>query len=266
MRSPNYNKCIDLAHDVSELYFLRGNARAELGDYSRAKEDYGLAIVNKDRPLLSREKQPAADPNQIFHWPLYYNRGNVRAELNDLKGALEDYKEAVRLSRQAQRREASLFFNRGNVNVLLHNFDDAEIDYQEAIVLGSAPAHFNRGNLHVMIGRFTQALRCYEESIEKGEDRPDLLYNRNGVEAILNRIGGSDFEIHSPRYEGFARLMTIEVSLRTAVSNMYTELFNFHGVEGNAGNAGNVSVSGLPGGKGYKGKDGFVVVLKGREY
>ncbi len=262
----NYNKCIDLAPDVSESYFLRGNAKAELGNYSGAKEDFDLAIVNKDRPFLNWEEHTVRDTNQFIHWPLYFNRGNVRAELNDLKGALEDYKEAVRLSPQTERREASLFFNRGNVNGLLHNFDDADSDYQEALDLGSAPALFNRGSLYVMIGRFTQALRCYEELIEKGEDRPELLYNRNGVEAILNRIGGSEYEILPPRYEGFARLMTIEISLRTAVSNIYTELFNFHGMEGNVGNAGNMAKGGLPGGKGYDGKDGFVVVLKGREY
>ena len=262
----NYTKCIDLAPDVSESYFLRGNAKAELGDFSGAKEDYDQAIVNKDRPFLNWKEQTPTDANQFIHWPLYFNRGNVRAKLNDLKGALEDYKEAVRMSTQTDLKDSSIFFNRGNVNGLLHNFEDADSDYEEAIKLGNTQALFNRGNLYVIIGRFTQALRCYDESIENGGDRPGLLFNRNGVEAILNRIGGSDFEIHSPRYEGFARLMTIEVSLRTAVRNMYTELFNFHGIVGNAGNAGNVSVSGLPGGKGYKGKDGFVVVLKGREY
>ena len=261
----NYDKCIDLAPDISEAYFLRGNAKAELGDYNAAKEDYDLAIENKDRPLLNWEGITSKVSNPFSLYRLYFNRGNVKAVLNDLKGAMKDYQEATRLVQEMDVADSLLSFNRGNVNALLHCFEQATSDYEEAIHIGYGEAYFNRGNLLVIMGRFKEALQCFDESIRKGTDRPDQIYNRNGVEAILKRVGGFDYEVHPPRFEGAERRMAIDVTLQAADSPKYTELFNFFGSIGNAGNAGIQGDSGLPGGKGYGGEDGFVVMLKGRE-
>ena len=258
-----YDKCIELAPRVSETYLLRGNAKAELGDYGGAKEDYDQAIRYKDRPFLNWERGMAMAANPSLLWSTYFNRGNVRAAADDLEGALEDYNEAVRLGRQSDSRDSSLYYNRGNVNALLHNFDDANRDYQEATDLGSDHARFNRGNLLVAIGGFEEALQCYHESIARGNGRSDLIYNCNRVEAIVNRVSGTDVEVRSPRYEGAERRMAIDVSLREADSSKYMELFNFYGI---VGNVGNVAGDGLQGGRGYKGKDGFVIVLQGRPF
>lgn len=258
-----YDRCIELAPLMSENYFLRGNAKAELGDYVGAKDDYDQAVRYKDRPLLNWEPNTAKAAKPSVLWSIYFSRGNVRAAVEDLEGALEDYNEAIRLGGQTDSRDSSLYFNRGNVNTLLHNFDDANRDYQEAISLGSFHALFNRGNLLVSIGCFDEALQCYDESIGAGNDRSDLIYNRSRADAILGRIGGNDVEVRSPRYEGAERRMAIDVSLRDADSNMHTELFNFYGIVGNTGNAGGC---GQRGGRGYEGKVGFVVVLQGRPF
>ena len=259
-----YDKFIELAPDVSVAYSLRGIAKAETGDYSSAKEDFDLAIRNQGRPFVKWEGTSTPSSVKPYYiWPLYFNRGNVKAELNDLKGALEDYNEAVRLCQQAGVRDSEVYFNRGNVNALLHNSEDGLDDYDNAKLLGNTNARYNKGNLLVTLGRFDEALQCYDESIEEGIDRSGLICNRNGVEAILNRIGGSGYVVDSPQYQGSMRRMTVEVSLRASDNNLYTDFFNFHGIVGNTGNAGE---DGLPSGKGYKGRSGFVVLVKGQEW
>lgn len=259
-----YDKFIDLAPDTCVAYSLRGNAKVESGDYSSGIADFDQAIRRRDRPFVEMEsgKSPST-ARPYYTWVLYFNRGNARAELNDLEGALEDYNEAGRLCLEAGVRNPSIYFNRGNVNALLHNSEDAINDYDNAILLGNRSARFNKGNLLVVLGRFDEALQCYDESIEEGNDRFGLICNRNGVEAILSRIGGSGYVVNLPQYQRSARRMTVEVSMRAHGNNMYTDFFNFHGMVGNTGNA---AEDGLPSGKGYDGKIGFVVLVKGQEW
>ena len=115
----------------------------------------------------------------------------------------------------------------------------------------------------VILGRFDEALQCYDGAIREGDDRSGVICNRNGVAAILNRIGGDGYVVSAPRYKDSTRRLIVEVSLRADPDNRYTEFFNFHGMKGNIGNAAGQH---LPGGKGYRGRAGFVVVVKGEEW
>lgn len=259
-----YDKCIELDGDWSEAYYQRGNAKAEIGDYRGAKEDYDLSLRLKGRLFKRWKELEAGDDLPAMLWPLYYNRGNVRAALDDFMGAREDYNEAIRLIHRCGRREPALFYNRANANVQLGSLDEADRDFQMAIDLNDDYALFNKGNLHVATGEFEEAIRCYEALSKKGNDRIDAMYNRTLTEEILKRIEGYDIKVYSPRYEGPQRLKTIEVELDATGVDGYKELFNFGGDAGNAGNAGNLVESGLPGGKGYMGQDGFVVILRGQ--
>ena len=259
-----YDKCIDLAPGFSPPYILRGNAKAETGDYLGAIEDLDLAIQNWDRSFAGGVgRNTSIFDKGILFWALYFNRGNAKAALNDFKGALEDYNEAVRLCQETGTEDSMVYYNRANANALLNNSEDAICDYDRAIHWGYSFARYNKGNLLVIQGRFDEALECYDGSIEEGGNRAGLICNRNGVEAILNRIGGSGYVVNSPKYQGSMRRMTVEISLRASGNNMYTDFFNFHGIFGNAGNAG---LDDLPNGTGYPGKSGFVVLVKGQEW
>ena len=260
----SYDRFVELAPDECLAYALRGNAKSEIGDYCSAREDYDLAILKNKRPLEDLEVDSSpVNATKYFNWPFYFNRGNVKAELNDLEGALEDYNETVRLCQKIGLRDPSIFLNRGNINAQLHLSEDAINDFDDAILFGSLAARFNKGNFLVFLGRFDEALQCYEESVGEGSDQSALICNRNGVEAILNRIGGSGYVIHPPQDQGAPGRRTVEVSLRASDNKMYRDFFNFHGNVGNAGNAGE---DGLPNGKGYRGNSGFVVLIKGQEW
>lgn len=256
----HYDKSIELAPEAVESYFLRGNAKAGLGDFAGAGKDYDLAVQLSTRPGIDGEGSEGWKTDHRTRWALYYNRGNVRAEMEDLEGALADYNEAVRLHQQTDPASAQLFYNRGNINALLLNSDAADHDFQEAIERGEKRALFNRGNLLTSIGRFEEALQCYEELVEKGKEKFGLEFNRLAVEGILRRIGGANFEVHPPRRDGAESRKAIDVTVCGAVGGTYMDFFNLYGSTGNDGNIGGRE---LPGGDGYAGQEGFVVILKG---
>ena len=261
----HYTKSIELApeDDIGFFYYVRGNAKAVEGDFRGARRDYDIGLRHEEKRAEDLARTSNAGANKQRMWQLYFNRGNVKAELEDLNGALEDYEEAIRLGTRSSEHEASCFLNRGNTNLSLGRFCEAIRDYDEAIRVGSPRARFNKGNVLVALGRFDEALQCYDEAY-RGEDRRyGVICNRNGVAAILNRLGGDGYVVDSPRYKDATKRLIIEVSLRADPENRYTEFFNFHGARGNDGNTGSVT---LPGGKGFGGKVGFVVVVKGEEW
>lgn len=259
-----YDRCIELDGDWSEAYYQRGNAKAEVGEFREAREDYDMSLQFKERLFeVWKEKEYGSDLPALL-WPIFYNRGNVRAASEDYIGAREDYDEAIRLMQRTNRRVSALYYNRGNAHVHLGSLDDADRDFREAIDLGNDYALYNRGNLHAASGDFEEAIQCYDELIWKGNDRIDPSYNRTLAEEILKRIDESDIRVHTPRYEGPEQSKTIEIEMEASGVDGYKEYFNFGGDAGNAGNAGNLAESGLPGGKGYMGEDGFVVILHGQ--
>ncbi len=261
----HYSKSIELAQedDIGYFYFVRGNARAADGDFRGARRDYDLGLRHEERLAEDLARTSNAGANRHRLWRLHFNRGNVRAELEELNGALEDYEEAISIGIRHRVEEASCFLNKGNTNLLLHRYCDAIRDYDEAIRAGSPYARFNKGNVLVVLGRFDEALECYDEAVPREEGRYGVICNRNGVAAILNRIGGDGYVVDSPRYKDASQRLIIEVSLRADPENRYTEFFNFHGAKGNDGNSGGLNVRG---GKGYGGKVGFVVVVKGEDW
>ncbi len=261
----HYDKSVELGpdEDLGYFYYVRGNAKAAAGDLSGARGDYDLGLCYEERIAEELARRADGQTNKHRLWQLHYNRGNVRAELQDLTGALDDYGEAIRIGMHESIRRASSFLNRGNVNLQLCKFSEALRNYDEAIEAGSPFAHFNRGNVLVTLGRFDEALQSYDEAIHGGDRRSGVICNRNGVTAILNRIGGDGYIVDAPRNRDSSRRMIIEVSLRADSDNRYTEFFNFHGAKGNDGNIGGVN---LPGGVGYAGNVGFVVVVKGEEW
>ncbi len=258
----HYDKSIELAPESGEAYFLRGNAKAGLSDYTGASRDYDVAVQLRTQRGIDGDGSEADETELSTRSAIYYNRGNVRAELGDLEGALADYNEAARWPRRSDLESAQLFYNRGNVNALLLNSDDADHDFQKAIGLGEKNALYNRGNLLTSTGRFEEALQCYEEQVEKGKDQFGLEFNRIAVEGILRRIGGASYEVHSPRRDGAKGWKAIDVTVYGAVGGTYKDFFNLYGNSGNTGNLGGI---GIPGGDGYAGKEGFVVILKGEK-
>ena len=61
---------------------------AELHKYSEALRDYDAAILRQDKPFHNIEMDQNLDIRvSPYLWIIYFNRGNVKAELNDAAGA-----------------------------------------------------------------------------------------------------------------------------------------------------------------------------------
>ena len=254
----SYSKCIDLKPQVSETYFLRGNAKAEMKNYPDAKQDYDLAIHHRDRPFRNWDPNTNLLFNPIL-WMVYFNRGNIKAELNDYEEALADYDEALQLGPPPQ--PSAAFFNRANIKVILHKFEDAIRDYNEAIRLdATSNAYFNKGNTLVILGHFDEACQCYDEVIREENDRTDAVNNRDRVAEILNLIGDTESEIHLTQIgDNNTELLVVDVQVPS--NDLPEEMFAFQGNIGNTGNFGYNS----PGGGGFGGKMGFTVRVRGSQ-
>lgn len=257
----NYDKCIDLTPEgVSELYFLRGNAKAEMKDYSGAKQDYDLAVEHKDRPYLNMAPNTRILVNPWL-WMTYFNRGNIKTQLNDYEGALQDYNEPTPFEQQ-EWQKSPLFFNRANVKMMLHKFEDAINDYDEAIKFGSSDALYNKGNALVVMGCFQKAFECYDNTIMQGIGNSGVaaVNNRNAVLGVLDRIEGAKGDIDVSSNEPSVRMPT-NVYVQITDYDREPEFISFHG---NVGNTGNFGGNRLPGGEGFPGSQGFFVQIMGK--
>lgn len=189
----SYDKCIQLDPDVRAPYFLRGNAKAARQDYSGAKEDYDLALARNARPYhnLGPNINIVNDPDLSV---ILFNRGNVKAAASepDYNGALKDYNEAIK--HQVFELGQPVLFNRANVKANLGQLDGAIQDYDKAIALGLQSALFNKGNVLVKLGCFEDAERCYTELLQQGQTQRNLVDNETAVSGILKRIDGKKFE------------------------------------------------------------------------
>ena len=268
-----YDKGIACAPDVSGLYFSRGNAKAEAGNYDEACADYDAAIRCEEKERGVGEGKNATADRQL--WRVFFNRGNAKTVLGQLDGAVADYDEAIRLGQRFGVRYSWFFLNRANAKQLTQDFQGALQDYDEAIRIGNIDARFNKGNALVMMGRFDEALQCYEASVSDGDNRAGVLCNRKGVEGILSKLGSSGYKVRPPRFKEQAERLMVEVSVKTSPSNVFTEFYYFLGMIGNTGNAGAaVTVragempigKGIPGGAGYQSWPGFIVLVKGEEW
>ena len=246
----SYGRCIELAGDVREPYFLRGNARTEIRDYAGALEDYDSA-QGCARFTLSGSPNTQIVDDSVMR-TILYNRGNVKAASGDHQDALADYDRALELGLSGYLL-GPLFFNRANAKNVLRMFEKAMEDYDQAIGVtdsegkNAESAHFNKGNVLVLCGRFNEALQCYDRSSQALDS--GAANNRASVARVLERIGTARFMLHVDE-----SLTRVSVKI---VENAKTEplILPFQGDVGNTGNFG----WGTPGGKGFPGRIGFVV-------
>ena len=248
-----YDKCIELEPQVSETYFLRGNAKAEMENYEAAIQDYELALCSENRPFLNLPSNIRIPFSPILSM-IHFNRGNIKAKLGDCEGALEDYGKALQADPQSQ--YPVILFNRANIKVILRKFESAIDDYNEAIQLGVTNAYLNKGNTLVILGRFDEALQCYDEAIREEDHNPGVIGNRNAVGEILNMIDGTEHKIQYQWTEtDHDELLILHVLVTS--DDLPQKIFGF---QGNTGNTGNFSYN-LPGGRGFGGKTGFAVIV-----
>jgi tetratricopeptide (TPR) repeat protein len=144
------------------VFFRRGDAYNQKGDYDRAIHDY-----NEATRLDSS------------HANAFSNRGAAYARKGDYDRAIESYDEAIRLNPN----HADAFSNRGVAYVRKGDYDRGIENYDEAIRL--SPNHvgalYGRGNAYRRKGDYDRAIRDFDEALRLNPKHVNALYNRGNA-------------------------------------------------------------------------------------
>ena len=132
--------------------WIQGNKALAEGRYADAIETYKQMVATADE----------ADPIPRIHL------GIAMAQGGDLKGAIEQYQQVLRLAPSS----AVAHYNLGVLSLELKSEDEARNHFKAALALdpGFRSAHFQLANLLMRDGRFTEAVSHYTRAMELGLD------------------------------------------------------------------------------------------------
>jgi tetratricopeptide (TPR) repeat protein/S1-C subfamily serine protease len=167
------NKAIQLQPNNPNLYNEKQQVLSNLKRYREA-----AAAINKAIEI---------SPRAVF----YYNRGNVRNELGDKPGAIDDYTQAIKINPNL----AQAYYNRGNVRNDLGDKQGAIDDYNQAIKINPnyADAYYNRGIVRDELGDKQGAIDDYTQAIKFNPNYAQAYNNRGIVRYTLgNKQGAID--------------------------------------------------------------------------
>ena len=155
----DFTTAIELDPENDDVYYNRGNAYSEKGNFDAAIQDFTTAI----------ELNPENDD-------VYYNRGNAYSEKGNFDAAIQDFTTAIELNPKF----ANAYSNRGASNYKKGEFDAAIPDFTTAIELDPkfADAYSNRGAAYGEKGEFDVAIQDFTTAIELNPELADAYSNR----------------------------------------------------------------------------------------
>ena len=135
----------------------------------------------------------------------FYKKGNIKYELKDYKGAIEDYTKAIDLSFfetddqirktilediKIRNQIANYFLRRGHAKFEIEDFLGAEKDFWNVTMLlpGFVEGHFQKGKAYFELKEYSLSIFAYTKAIE---------IDSNDAEAFFRR-GLAKYELASP--------------------------------------------------------------------
>lgn len=169
--SPSYKQ-------AGEALFRRGLARAKLGEYQKAIEDYTQIL---EYPMPSRRHWNK--PNYV---EVYFNRGVAYDETGYHQKAIEDYTQTVKLNPTDYR----AYKKRGDICYKLGILLKASEDYTQAIDINPsyAQAYYKRGDVYTKLKDKRAALKDIQKAAELFQQQGD----QENYQKVLDRIGKFD--------------------------------------------------------------------------
>jgi tetratricopeptide (TPR) repeat protein len=170
----------------SQVRSRASDNKGALADLQKALEldpENGLALHNLallkqsggDTEASEKLLSDAISKNERLPYPRA-QRAYQRLEKNDLKGALEDYDEVIRL----EPLDAENYVNRGIVKEKMRDLAGAASDFSKAIELDSKnpKAWLGHGNVQSKLSRWKEAITDYTAALHLQSDYKLALYNR----------------------------------------------------------------------------------------
>ena len=164
----DFDKVIQLKSDQADAYVNRGNAKQKLRRYSAAIRDYDKAIQLK--PDYANA---------------YNDRGTAKHHLGQHAAAIQDFDKAIQLKSDY----AGIYYNRGTAKHHLGQHAAAIQDFDKVIQLepGDADAYYNRGLTAGKIGQHFAAIQDFDKTIQLTPDDAMAYLNRGIAKALLKR-------------------------------------------------------------------------------
>ena len=133
----DFTEAISYQNGFTEAYFKRGVAYAKLKKYDLAIDDYNLAILFK--------------PN---HWDAIFNSGLANKKIKNYSIAIELFTKILLNAPWDKELYAESYFNRGNTFAAMNQIPDAIDDYNSSIKIDKnyALPYANRGYLKSING------------------------------------------------------------------------------------------------------------------
>lgn len=129
--------------------------------------------------VFSDAIEKASDPTTPYLSLAYLNRGLGRKAAGDVKGAFEDYNQAINLNSV----DHKAFLNRGNIYFNDGKWDQAIADYNnaEAIIKTNAKIYSSRGAAYASKKNYNQAIQDLTRALELEPNFSDARKNRTVV-------------------------------------------------------------------------------------
>jgi tetratricopeptide (TPR) repeat protein len=156
-----------------EAYSLRAEVHASLGNLKEAESDFTKA-------LLQISGSDRCD--------LYFSRGKIRLNLQDLDGALSDFSNAIQLNPS----EGTYHQYRGSAQGRLGNHEVALVDLSRAIELQpDGDKYCCRGQAHYHLGQYKESLSDLTRALKLRHKAPHTYEFRGWARHYLRNYRGA---------------------------------------------------------------------------
>ena len=181
----------DMLRELETMGILEKTLFSDLaGFFERSSVDFTYNNELADQFYIEqiRKSEEVEDKDKEALASNYFQRGNFRSALEDYKGAIKNFDEAIKINPN----DASAYTNRGiiknhlgqqtqDANAKRKNYEEAIQDYDKAIKLNPkfASAYANRGIVKTDLGRNEEAIKDYDKAI-KINPKYTIAYNNRG--------------------------------------------------------------------------------------
>ncbi|GAB7079750.1 tetratricopeptide repeat protein [Megalodesulfovibrio paquesii] len=200
-------------------WFDRGNMEEALKDFSAASSILVSdpdVFHNRANIYLKMGRNNEAKPDLERAQDLYFDRGSMWLEKDDLDKAISDFTKAILLDG----RDADAYLHRAIALKIKGDLDKAILDYTKSIELHpDATAYSNRGNAWLKKGDLTKAKADYDKAESMDPGYPHTYFNRaqlflqqgnlQGAMADINKalnIDKEDAQAYATRGAIYARM------------------------------------------------------------
>ncbi len=184
----SYSQALLINPQSFGVYYQRGDAYFKIGDTESALADYTKAIINLPITCTTALCWTAAiqvDPNNVSS---YIGRGNVYVSLGELKKAVADYTEALRIDPENPVTYSTAHVGLGNYFRALGEDEKAIFHYTKVIERGTVwngppciarkdmQPYIFRGDLYRKLGKENEAIADYKSVINYYTEQIDCTF------------------------------------------------------------------------------------------